>query len=392
MNRRHAALVLRQELLDIRRNRQLLISLGVQPLIFLLVIVGFAYFQQTRSRAFETEEFKVVVHGQRADRITFEEALQDEGFRVVHASDLGRAVAGGDTELGLIVPDGARRALDGARTVALEVVYNQGREESQVARTRLERALGDLSRDLIAERLAANDLPSELATPLEVEGTDVGATEEGARAQLAHLIPGLLLVQAGIVVQTTAQRLAGSKEKRTLEPTLSLPISRSDILLGAGAAGFLMGLIPTVLLIAPVVVVTALPLAFAGGLSSPLSVGAALLLAAPLIAAVVVSSGLVAGTASRTAESGGSITNIVALPFYGMGLLVMLVSGIPDAMGLFAIPGFGAALFAREAIAGSFHPIQFGVALSGSATYAALALWVGAALLASERSILRPAS
>lgn len=392
MRLHHAALVFRQELLDVRRNRQFLRSLLVQPVLFLVIIVGVAYFFETRTRAFETEEFKAVLRGTPADVVPFEEALSDEAFRIVEATHLRRTVAGGDAELGLLVPDGATRDMERGRTVAVEVVYNQARDESQVARTRLEGALDDLAVGLVADRLTEEGLPRELASPVEIREVDVGATEEGARAQLSHLIPGLLLIQSSLIVASGVQRLAGGKEKRTLEPTLTLPVARTDILLGAGAAGFLVGLIPTLLFIIPIVVVTALPLAFAGGLSSPLAIGGALLLAAPLIASVVVSTGLAAGAASRTAEGGGSISNLVTLPFYGMGLLLTIVSSIPDTLGLFAIPAFGAGLFAREAIAGTFDPVQLSVAAAGSLVYAAVALRVGAALLASERSILRPAS
>ncbi len=173
------------------------------------------------------------------------------------------------------------------------------------------------------------------------------------------------------------------------EPLNTLPIARSDLLIGAGFASFVIGLIPAALFILPIVGISVLPIALAEGLSSPLAVGAGLVLAAPLLAAVLSAVGLAVGTGTRTGEGGSSIGSLAFVPLLALGYLFLFIDNLPNATAHYAIPIYGVGLFVREAIADGIDLGHFSVAALGTLGLAVVLLLASSRALETERAILR---
>lgn len=389
MNIAQIRLVARQELTDMFRNRQVWLGLLLQPVLFLLLFGLIGYFVEQRSAAFETEEFKVLVHGVDEDLAPFTLTLRAARFRVTRSDDLEQAVVGGDAEIGIAIPRGAAQDLKEGRRVRVQINYIQSRDQSQVALGRARVALDAFAREQTKVRLRKLGVSEDLADPLDVRATDVATTERGARLELAHLLPGLLLMQSGSLISTAAQRISGSKEKRTFEPLITLPIKRRDLLIGAGVASFVIGLIPAVMFVVPIVIISLLPVAFAAGLSSPFAVAAGLLLAAPLLAALLSVVGLALGTVTRTGEGGSSIAGLAFVPLMALGYLFLFIDNLPDAPAFFAIPVYGVGLFVREAVGDSIDVVHLAIAAAGTIGLALVLLAVASRALDTERSILR---
>ena len=103
MNRKHIALVFGRELLDLRRERRVITSLVLQPVVFVLLMAAPAFFlQQAESRS-RTTAFTVAVEGPVDAVPGLRAALSARPLRFRTTGDAARAVIGGTAEVGLRV-------------------------------------------------------------------------------------------------------------------------------------------------------------------------------------------------------------------------------------------------------------------------------------------------
>src|SRR5207245_601119 len=122
----------------------------------------------------------------------------------------------------------------------------------------LERSLVGLGSQEATSRLAAAGKPASAVVPLALSARDLTSHDTGVRLSVATVLPILFALFLMPVMALSDDRLAGAKERRTLEPMLSLPIRRSDLVLGMGGAASILGLAQTVLVVAPLTVLVAL--------------------------------------------------------------------------------------------------------------------------------------
>jgi sodium transport system permease protein len=385
-------IVARQQLKDLFRNRQVWLSLLLQPILFVGLLGFFGWVGQQQSQAFRTKQFTADVTGNAADTRPFDEILRSSNFIVHHNkeifADLRKSV--GQAQVAVIVPAGAARDLDAGRTVNIRLYYDKGDNKSEVALGRVQGALDALAANAVSARLAERGLAKELFRPLSITTRDATSTDQGARLTLGNLLPVLVLLQSTSLLTTASGLLAGAKDKRTLEPLLLLPIRRSQILRGAGAAAFVMGLIPVAAFIVPVVAATLLPIGFAHGLSSIPIVVMGLVIVGPLLAALMVGIGLLMGTISRGSESGSALGNFAFLPFMAIGFFFVFVSSPPSGLGMYAIPAYGPALLMRTIVGHGFALVPFLIVVASTAVYATTLLRLATTYLETERAVLRP--
>ncbi|HVE92513.1 MAG TPA: ABC transporter permease subunit [Actinomycetota bacterium] len=392
MNLRHVRLVASHDLKDFRRQRQIWFSLFLQPVLLLLILGVVGYAMEQRGNAFRTKEFKALVSGPPEDTAPVERVIRDARFRVSRPSDIERPIVGGDAEVGVRVPPGTAAKLEAGEPVELTIMYLANRDQSEVALTRLRVAFQEFSREQTRRLLATRGLSADLVSSLKVASRDVSTTDRGARLQLSKFIPPLLLFQSISLLSLASNRLSGKKTQRTLEPLLVLPLDRRDILAGAGLSAMVLGAVPMLTFMIPVLVVSSLPIAFASGLSSPLMIAAALVTAAPMIALLTVSIGLALGSYTRGGESGGMMSGLAFIPVLAVGYLFQFVDSIPVVLPLFAAPAFGPVLYAREAMVDGIVPMQLATAAVSTVACSWVLLRIAARLLSSERSVLRGSS
>jgi sodium transport system permease protein len=113
------------------------------------------------------------------------------------------------------------------------VLYNSGREASQVAFLRVERVLSRWRQAVVSQNLAESELPSAVTTPFEMLQRDIASADVRSGALWSKLLPFVLFVWALTGAFYPAVDLcAGEKERGTLETLLASPAERNEIVLG----------------------------------------------------------------------------------------------------------------------------------------------------------------
>ncbi len=385
-------LITKQELLDLFRNRQVWVSLLLQPIVFIACIGFFGWLGQQQNQAFRAKEVSLAIEGRRTDTRAFDSIFRTNHFRIRPTNDVYDAITKGrgEADVSMSVPRDAGAIMGRELTVPVRLYYRKGDNKSEVALGRATTVLESFAAVQIRKRLETRGLARELTPPVAIRTTDATSTSRGVRLTLGSLLPVLVLLQSTSLLTTASQMVAGRKDKRTLEPLLLLPARRIEILAGAGIAAFLVGLIPVAAFIVPVVAAMLLPFGFVHGISSVAAVVLGLGIVGPLLAALMVAFGLLIGTLSRGSESGGALGNFGFLPFFAIGMLFVLVGSPPSSLPMYAIPAYGAGLLMRTVVGRGFALALFGVVAISTVVCVAVMLRLASSYLETERAVLRP--
>ena len=113
------------------------------------------------------------------------------------------------------------------------IIYDQARDESNVARGRLSRIFFRWREELARDYLIENKIPVVVIRPFEPEETDVAPEQRRRAAIWSKVLPFIVLIWALTGAFYPAIDLcAGEKERGTLETLLSSPAQRSEIVWG----------------------------------------------------------------------------------------------------------------------------------------------------------------
>ncbi len=276
MNWRNVKLIWRRELRDQLRDRRTLFMVAVLPML-MYPLLGMSVFQL--SQFMQTHEGRVavigagdifdaaggvpIVEGDRfaeplfdspADRsrlgVTSIEARPDYDLASALDEHQAKLEAGAWDVVVFFPPTFASRLIElraelakprgeaGAPRAPPEipqpvVLYNSGRESSQVAFLRVERVLSRWRQAVVSQNLAESELPTAVTTPFEMLQRDIASADVRSGALWSKLLPFVLFVWALTGAFYPAVDLcAGEKERGTLETLLASPAERNEIVLG----------------------------------------------------------------------------------------------------------------------------------------------------------------
>ncbi len=228
-------MIARKELLSVVRERRVLFTTLILP-ILIMPLLMFGPILLFGSAARQTQESvqKVGVVGVPAAVL---EQLRKARVEPVEIAKPQEAVQNREVEAALVFEKDKYtlygRLSGGATQSALVVEKVQG-------------ALRAYKDQLVAERLRARGIGTEVLEPFRLETKDASREQERAAGLFAFLIPYFLVLfiqMGGMPVAVDAT--AGEKEKGTLEALLAAPVPLIQILLGKGLAVFVMSLLST---------------------------------------------------------------------------------------------------------------------------------------------------
>ncbi len=233
--------VFRKEIVDNLRDRRSLASALVMGPIFGPLLFAFVI-NLSIERSLDDAEaiMKLPVVGQEyaPNLVRF---LESRNIDIVAgpAGSAADAVKAGLHDVVLVIPEGFGEQLRDTipATVKLysDTANSQGRKEVR----RADSALASYNQQLAALRLSARGVNALLLRPINVDDIDV-STPSGRSAMLLgmmsyFLIFALLMGGMSLAIDTTA----GERERGSLEPLLSLPVTRTQLILGKIAAACL---------------------------------------------------------------------------------------------------------------------------------------------------------
>ena len=391
MAARHVGLLFRRELLDMRRERRVLRRLFLQPFVFVLVIATPAYLVQRHESRERSRILDVAVQGDIDAIPGLRAALDRAPFRVDERADAAARLAAESAAIGVVVPPSAAADVAAGRTVALEILTFSTQDVAERAAAAMVRRLADLRREQSALVLTARGASEELADPIRIELDDVATTStEGIRFGLAQALPALLVIQLFGLVSVAQERLAGAKDKRTLESLLVLPIRRRELLTGIGGASIIVGAVSSVIIFVPTTIgITSAVASISRSLAGPAALAVALFSGAIGLSIVFTALGLLLGARASTGGEGSVFVTLVQVTIFGVILASPFLAEVAADGPIVALPVLGPMIFVREGVASGPTLTATATMFAGQLLVAALCARYAVRLLDDERNVVR---
>ena len=231
--------VFRKEVVDNFRDRRSLLTAVAMVAMFPLLMASLIGFQIDRSFDAETELISLPVIGaEHAPNLM--RYLESNHIDIVAGpADAEAAVAAvetGDLDVVLRVPENFGEQLADMIPAKVELYLDRANTAGNADVGRVRDALYGYNQTLASIRISARGVNPNLLRPLNIDTIDV-STPSGRAAILLGMMSYFLLfslLMGGMYLAIDAT--AGERERGSLEPLLSLPVTRTHLILGKIAA------------------------------------------------------------------------------------------------------------------------------------------------------------
>lgn len=272
-------IIFRKEITETLRDRRtLLLMVGLPLLFYPLMIIGVGKLAESQEEAQEARTSRVALWGETVPKLAAELQHSDSlsvenwtGMPITLRSDLEAGklrpilaieapnkpkgdwkrrsseieeenpllaaargvVSSRKVDVVLVIwPDFQRTILDG-RLGRVSVYYDSVREDSRKARQRLEDALSEFQRRLVAEREKDKGLADGFSRGIEVLSRNVAPQTRRQGQILGIVFPfTLIIISASSCLYAAIDLTAGEKERNTLQTLLCAPVLSQEIILG----------------------------------------------------------------------------------------------------------------------------------------------------------------
>ncbi len=383
--------VCRKELLETLRERRVLISLLLGPLfgpIFFTAIINLTVSRNVTS-AEEILAVPVLGAERAPNLLAFLRARSVDPLATHDVTSVEQAtqlVATGVHDVVVIVDEAfaADFGTERAARVALVFDRSKSRAASRVARVR--GALDAYGQQIGGLRLVANGVDPSLLRPLVVDELDVSTPAGRSALMLGVLTYFLLFATLTGGLHLAIDTTAGERERKSLEPLLTLPVSRASLILGKMTATVCYMLASLALTIAAfTIALRQLPLEQIG-MSSNFGVVTALLAFlvlcpfAPLGAALMTT---VASFSKTYREAQTYLTFVLLVPTLPLAFATML--NIEPELKLMWIPSLSQHLLVTLLIkAQPLNAVHVAISVASSLLFGALLGWLAVRLYRRE--------
>lgn len=390
MSLRGAGVVFRKEVVDNVRDRRTLASSLVYPLLgpVLLVVILVVAMRSFSERAEAPLQLPVVGAEHAASLIVF---LSQNGVEVQPApEDPEAAVRSGEASVVLVVGEDYGAAFTAGRPAPLELLYDDTRPAAGVSIRRARGLLEAYGRQTASLRLLARGVDPQIIRPVAVLPRSL-ATAQGRGANFLGMAPYFIIFSIFLGGMYLAiDSTAGERERRSLEPLLTNPVPRWQLVLGKYGATLVFTAVAVVeTLVGFAVVLNALPLEDYLGVRFHLGAGALVgifLITVPmmLLAAALQ---IVIATFTRSFKEAQTYLSLLPLVPALPGLFLVFLP-VETKLWMMAVPTFGQQLLIQRLMRGEgLDAIH--VVLSALVTLAAAGLLLALAmrLYRSERTV-----
>ncbi|OUV39543.1 MAG: hypothetical protein CMA18_003765 [Methanobacteriota archaeon] len=242
-SRKRIVIVAKKEIIEFIRDWRTIVALVLIPLLlFPLLFIAFPVVMQNEAAELEEKSIQVLIQSDDIDLLLIQEIENQSAIitQVTMPSNLTTlADPGNNTELlRSLEYDAILRIEERNETWYYAILHLSTSEQSNEARNRILDVLFEWEENLTIERIesAGLDVESTL-NPLQwdgsISGADVATKGEQAGMLLSLFIPFVLAIwTASAAVQPAIDMTVGERERGTLESLLSLPLSRTELLLG----------------------------------------------------------------------------------------------------------------------------------------------------------------
>jgi len=242
-SRKRIIIVAKKEIIEFVRDWRTIVALVLVPLLlFPLLFIAFPIVMQNEAAELDQKTVDILVQSDDIESYLLQEIENQSALITVEPMPMNLLTlsdSGNNTDqLRDLEYDAILRIELRNDTWHYAILHLSTSEQSTEARSRILEVLVQWEEDLTSERIesAGLDVESTL-NPLQWDGSianaDVATKGEQAGMLLSLFIPFVLAIwTASSAVQPAIDMTVGERERGTLESLLSLPLSRTELLLG----------------------------------------------------------------------------------------------------------------------------------------------------------------
>jgi len=383
--------VCRKEILETARDRRTLFSLLLGPLLGPLLFVAIINVAVSRNLSGLDQSLDLpIVGAERAPNlIAFLAARglhQAAGAGLTTLDDVAAAVGRGEHDVAVVIDERYAKDFGTAHAARVTVVFDRSKSRAQTKIQRVQGTLEAYSQQIGTLRLVAGGVSPSVLRPVLVDELDVSTPAGRSVLMLGVLTYFLLFATLTGGLHLAIDTTAGERERKSLEPLLTLPVTRASLLLGKMVATVCYMLVSLALtLVAFTVALKRVPLEQLG-MSSTFDAGTALATFAILLPFAPLGAALMTTIASFTKtyrEAQTYLTFILLVPTLPIMFAALL--NVEAELKLMWIPSLSQHLLITSLI--KAQPLDWtfvGISAASSLALGAVVGWVAIRLYERE--------
>lgn len=384
--------VFRKEVLENLRDRRVILSAFFFGVLLAPVIFGLTTTMVSkRAVANQDKPLNLPIAGA-ANAPNLVQFLRENGAKVedveLTSDEAMDAVRSGRQDMVLLIGEDYGKALQAGESAPLSLVVDTSNSNTSPSADRARQLLNAYGHQLAVLRLMVRGINPSVIEPVGVQTLDV-ATPAGRSLLILGMMTyfcfmSMLVGGFYLAIDTTA----GERERGSLEPLLTLPVSRSQLIVGKMLATSAFMSVSLLLTLATFgVVLTFIPLE-ALGMSANFGPRVILAIFAIMITFVPLGAGLMTVVASFTRSNREAQSWLsVVMMFPIAPIMFAVVTGTKPSAGLMAVPSLSQHLIATSLMRGDSIPALHILICAGT-TLALGVLLVGVAIKLYQREAI----
>ncbi|MDP4090247.1 MAG: ABC transporter permease [Bacillota bacterium] len=392
-------LVVKKELTDIFRDKRTLIMSILIPLL-LFPILSMVIGRSINSANKSVEENLKIAVVDKGNSSLQKFLKEQKNINVVSTSAPEEDVKEGRIFVAVIIAPDFDAAIEKGDTAPVTLVYDNSSQQSGLAMSKINVLIGNYSKGIVTERLAAKNIDVKILSPIEIkEQTSQKEGDGTAKMILSMMLPLLLIVYCVTGPLPAATDLgAGEKERGTLEPLLTTRANRMSLLWGKFLAITVMGLITSVASLAGMYIAmsqkngmftSGSPQGTTGSISlepqALIVIGVVVVLTTMVFGALELSISIYARSFKEAQTYLSPLTIIAIIPIYATYMLD--AKNISTAY--FNIPLANEVCVLKEVISGIYNPVHILITVAWTAAYIAASIVFARYMFNRERVVFR---
>ena len=388
-------IIIKKELSELLRDRKTIVNSIVLPTLLVPVLIfGSIKVTEMIQKSEQKKSIKIGLVNAPEDfkKIVANDTLNKVTTYNETSIDYKALIDDNTIQTAIVFPKDWRTQMDSLTTAEVQI-YRNGSKDN--VNNRVSSMLTLYASVLKEQRISTLNISTEKLTPIRENHIEVGEQKELIGKRIGGFIPYLfILTMWGGCLLAAIDLVTGEKERKTIETTLSLPISKFTVLLGKAMVASILGFIPAVLNLVGLIV----GLKFIDGIPDMIklainemlnfqSVSMILLLLIPFslfLSGFIIS--LVAG-ATTFKEAQSKATPIIMLII--IPLVLAMMPNIELSWSTVLIPVLNIGLGVKEIMAGTIDMLQYAIILISLIAFAIGAIYFSFKKFSDENAILK---
>lgn len=391
-------LILSKEMLEFRRDKRVVTSALLMPiLIVIMFVMLIGFLQKTLG---EKKATKIHVVAMQSHKAYLDDLKKDGFFEFVNVESPAageKLLRDGKAKLLLTFENGFESKVKAKQQAKIEALYDDSETMSQIALARVQEALGKRTAIAANLTLSAMGMSMDKLTPVKIEQKKLIIEEALGNSGLLGMIPYLIVIYAfyggfGIV----SDLVAGEKEKQTLETLLVSPVKRTEVALGKFLSLGIVCFLSAMTTLIAVWIVGSVRLKVTETLFPEgvrISAPALLAIMAVLVPLVALFSASMIAISAYAKNVREAQTNLALMSFVVlMPAVFSQFIGFTDfakAKWISAVPVLNSSMAIRDALKGTVDFSAVGITFAANTALAAVCLWLAVRMFRREEVLTR---